>query len=174
MKTNRNMNGKNESGMCRRIEEEKENRREAMARVAAWRFRRADFAFKRLIERRVKDTGVYRSQHRLLMHLSRQPNCSQTALAAHLEVSPSAIAVSIKKLEKGGYICRETDESDNRVHQVTITRKGEQVIQKSITMFQEVETQMFKDFSDEEMEQMDNFLERIYQNLGAPGKGGDK
>lgn len=148
--------------------------RTAMEHELSMRFRRADRAFKRAIEWRVKDTGVYRSQHRLLMHLSRQPNCSQVELAEQLEVSPSAIAVSIKKLEKGGYIRRETDESDNRVHQVTITQKGEQIIQKSITMFRETERQMFQGFSDEEMEKLAELLERIYQNLGAPGKAGEE
>lgn len=148
--------------------------RTSMENILSMKFRRADGAFRRAIERRVKDTGVYRSQHALLMHLNRQPNCSQVELAGLLDVSPAAIAVSIKKLEKGGYIRRETDESDNRVHQVTITEKGEQVIQKSITMFQEVEAQMFAGFSDEEMKLMDGFLERIYHNLGAPRRGGDK
>ncbi|MDO4331426.1 MAG: MarR family transcriptional regulator [Eubacteriales bacterium] len=129
------------------------------------KFRRADSAFKRSIERQVRDTGVYRSQHRLLMHLNRLPNCSQVEIAQHLEISPAAVAVSIKKLEKGGYIRRETDESDNRVHQVTITPKGEQVIRKSEVMFREVERRMFQGFSEEEMELMDRFLERIYKNL---------
>lgn len=151
-----------------------ESDRTFMERTASWKFRRADAALRRMFERRVKDTGVYNSQHRLLMHLSRQPNCSQAALAEQLEISPAAVAVSIKKLEKGGYIRRETDESDNRVHQVTITPKGEQVIQKSISMFQEVEAQMFCGFSDEEMVQVSDFLERIYHNLGAPRRGGDK
>lgn len=158
---------------CRR-EEERPQDRTSMEHAVSLKFRRAEKAFRTMIERRVKNTGVYRSQHRLLMHLSRQPNCSQVELAEHLEVSPAAIAVSIKKLEKGGYIKRETDESDNRVHQVTITEKGEQVIRKSIIMFQEVEAQMFCGFSDEEMERMSDFLERIYHNLGTPTRGGDK
>ena len=134
------------------------------------KFRRADTALKRSIERKVKNTGVYRSQHRLLMHLNRNPNCAQVELAQHLEVSPAAIAVSLKKLEKGGYIRRETDSSDNRVHQVVITEKGRQVIEKSIVMFQETESEMFAGFSAEEMELLDGFLERIYQNLGAARK----
>lgn len=148
--------------------------RTAMEHELSMKFRRADRALKRLIEWRVKDTGVYRSQHRLLMHLRCQPNCSQVELAEQLEISPSAIAVSIKKLEKGGYIRRETDESDNRVHQVTITQKGEQIIQESISMFQETERQMFQGFSDEEMKDLADFLERIYHNLGAPGKAGEE
>lgn len=148
--------------------------RETMQRELSMKFRRADATYKRVIEWRVRDTGVYRSQHRLLMHLNLQPNCSQVALADHLEISPAAIAVSIKKLEKGGYIRRETDENDNRVYQVTITERGRQVIQRSIAIFQEVEAQMFVGFSEEEMAQMEDFLDRIYHNLGMSQKGGKR
>ncbi len=140
-----------------------------MARELSLKFRRADRAFKRCIRRRVKDTGVFQSQHRLLMHLSQNPNCSQVELSACLEVSPAAIAVSLKKLERGGYIRREVHESDNRVHQVIITEKGRQVIEKSILMFQEIETNMFDGFSEEEMKQFANFMDRIQCNLD-PGK----
>lgn len=148
-----------------------DQKRQDMEHELSVKFRRADSALKRCIERRVKNTGVYRSQHRLLMHLNRKPNCSQVELAEHLEVSPAAIAVSIKKLEKGGYIRRETDESDNRVHQVIITDKGRQVIEKSIIMFQESETEMFAGFSADEMNELEDFLDRIYQNLGGHRKG---
>ena len=141
-----------------------------MAHELSWLFRRADAALKRCIERRVKDTGVFRSQRRLLMHLHTQPNCSQVELARRLEVSPAAIAVSIKKLEKGGFVRRETDEADNRVHQLIITEKGQQVIEKSILMFSEVDAMMFTGFSEEEMELMREFLERIRQNLKEPCK----
>lgn len=142
-------------------------KRTSAAHDLAMKFRRTDNVFKRRIEWMLKDTGVYRSQHRLLMHLNCQPNCSQVEIAEHLEVSPAAVAVSIKKLEKGGYIRRETDESDNRIHQVTITAKGKQVIQKSEVMFWKIERQMFRDFSEEEIQQMNDFLERIYNNLSG-------
>ena len=138
--------------------------------VLSMKFRRADNALKRAIELQVKDTGVYRSQHRMLMHLSRQPNCSQVELAEQLEVSPAAIAVSLKKLEKGGYIRRETDENDNRIHQVLITRKGKAVIEESFVMFRETERRMFEGFSEEEMNLLDCYLERIFRNLSGSGK----
>ena len=57
-----------------------------------------------LMERRLSDTGVYRSQHRILMFISDNPNISQKELARMTEVSTATIAVSLKKLEKGGYI----------------------------------------------------------------------
>lgn len=80
------------------------------------------------------------------MHLNHHPNCSQVEIARELEISPAAVAVSLKKLESGGYITRETTESDNRTHRVTITPKGRSVIERSEQMFWETEKRCLKDF----------------------------
>lgn len=120
---------------------------------------------RRCIEKKVNHTGVYQSQHRLLMHLNHHPNCSQVEIARELEISPAAVAVSLKKLESGGYITRETTESDNRTHRVTITPKGRSVIERSEQMFWETEKAMFEGFSEEEMQSLQQFFERIYENL---------
>ena len=74
-------------------------RQEMEHRLSVW-FRKTDQMLRRKIERRVKKTGVYSGQHRILMHLNLRPNCSQAELAEWMEISPAAIAVSIKKLEK--------------------------------------------------------------------------
>jgi len=139
--------------------------RQEMEHLLSMKFRRADQMLRRTMERKVKSTGVYSSQHRILMHLNCKPNCSQAELAEHLEISPAAIAVSIKKLEKGGYIRRETDVSDCRAYQVIVTAKGRQVIEQSISIFQEVEAEMFAGLDEEQMEQMSFFLEQMYRNL---------
>lgn len=129
-------------------------------------FRRADRALKRRIELRVKDTGVYRSQHRLLMHLSWKPDSCQAELAKHLEISQAALTVSLQKLEKGGYIRRETNSADGRSHRMVITEKGQQLIARSISMFEEEEAGMFEGFTEEELVRLKGFLERINRNLG--------
>ena len=67
------MNGNEGAGDGRRLSLEETAGFDSMAHVLSLKFRRADAAFKRTIEKRVKDTGVYRSQHRLLMHLNMQP-----------------------------------------------------------------------------------------------------
>ena len=128
-------------------------------------FRRTDRQLRRCIEKKVNHTGVYQSQHRLLMHLNHHPNCSQIEIAREMEISPAAVAVSLKKLESGGYITRETTESDNRTHRVTITPKGRSVIERSEQMFWETEKAMFEGFSEEEMQSLQQFFERIYENL---------
>lgn len=123
-----------------------------------------DKNLKRTIEKRAEGTGVYRSQHRLLMILGRNPDISQTMLAEKLEISPAAVTVSLKKLEKSGYIARQCSEDDNRINRVVITEKGQDVIEQSINYFKEMERAFFEGFSEEEKNQLGKMLERIAEN----------
>lgn len=130
-------------------------------------FRRTDRQLRRCIEKSLKmlDEEVYRSQHRLLMMVGKNPNCSQNELAAALDISPVAVAVSLGKLEKGGYIKRETNLDDHRSNQVAITEKGNQLICKSIKLFDKVECKMFDGFTEEELERFHELMKKAYGNL---------
>ena len=77
-----------------------------------------------VIEHQLEGTGVYRSQHQILMYVSNNPNVSQKDLAKMYGVSGATIAVSLKKLEKGGYIKRLVDQDDNRCNQICITERA--------------------------------------------------
>lgn len=130
-------------------------------------FRRTDGMLRRCIEKKLRtlEEEIYRSQHRLLMMLDKNPNCSQNELAAILEISPAAVAVSLGKLEKSGYIAREINTDDHRSNQVAITKKGDHVIQKSIRLFEEVECMMFEGFDEEEMKRFCASLQKACGNL---------
>lgn len=51
------------------------------------RFRKTDTMLRRYLDRKVSNTGVFPTQHRLLMELDRNPSCSQVDLAEKFEVS---------------------------------------------------------------------------------------
>lgn len=121
--------------------------------------------FHRHLERVVSHTGVFPTQHRLLMELDLNPACSQMELADKFEVSAAAVTVSLKKLEKGGYIVRQTDRQDNRVNHVRITQKGKEVVRQSLGLFAETDELFFKGFSDEEVKQFYALLNRAKENL---------
>jgi len=118
-----------------------------------------------LLDEQGKQTGVYRSQHQILMMLSEHSNVSQKELAKRLYVSTATIAVSVKKLEKGGYITRIVDKEDNRMNQLCLTEKGKDMVGKSREYFRNVEIRMFQGFSDEDLTYMGQVLDRIYDNL---------
>lgn len=136
-------------------------------RETAELFRRTDGRLRRCIEKELRELEeeVYRSQHRLLMRLGKNPNCAQNELAASLDISPAAVAVSLRKLEDGGYIKRVTNADDHRSNQVTITDKGNDLIHKSIGLFNKVEQGMFAGFEEEELESFYRLLQKAYQNL---------
>lgn len=120
---------------------------------------------RRIMQCYLDKTGVYQAQHRLLMKISNDRNVSQKALAAAFEVSTSTIAVSLKKLEKGGYIKRETDTGDNRFNRITITEKGLSVIEQSKQIFSEADEKLFEGFSDEEKNTLAFLLQKLDNNL---------
>ncbi len=88
-----------------------------------------------ILDERLKETGVYRSQHQILMMLADHSNVSQKEIAERLYVSTATIAVSVKKLEKGGYITRAVDQEDNRMNKLCLTEKGKHTVKHSREFF---------------------------------------
>jgi len=126
-----------------------------------------NFAVKhrRIMQNYLDKTGVYHAQHRLLMEISRNPNASQKDIARSMDVSASTVAVSLKKLEKGGYINKEMDEGDNRLNKITITEKGNKVVEQSKQIFDSVDRQVFAGFTDEEKTTLLVLLQKLNANL---------
>ncbi|PJJ28574.1 MarR family winged helix-turn-helix transcriptional regulator [Lacrimispora celerecrescens] len=118
-----------------------------------------------ILDERLKETGVYRSQHQILMMLADHSNVSQKEIAERLYVSTATIAVSVKKLEKGGYITRVVDQEDNRMNKLCLTEKGKHTVKHSREFFHNVEERMFRDFSADEMAAIGQYLDRVYNNL---------
>lgn len=118
-----------------------------------------------ILEKKLNQNGLYRSQHQLLMYISDHPNQSQKEIARLNRISPATAAVTLKKLEKGGYIHRVADDRDNRCNQICLTEKGKLVVEYSIRYFSQVQQRMFAGFTEEERTRLTGDLERIKKNL---------
>ncbi|WP_077611163.1 MarR family winged helix-turn-helix transcriptional regulator [Clostridium sp. Marseille-P2415] len=150
--------------MCR-CQDERLKRNISPMHSVMVRYMRIMKLYRYILDERLKQTGVYRSQHQILMMLFDHSNVSQKEIAQRLYVSTATIAVSVKKLEKGGYITRIVDQEDNRMNKLCLTEKGKYMVGHSREFFHNVETQMFHDFSKEELAVMEQYLDRIYDNL---------
>ncbi len=126
------------------------------------------------IERRVADLGIHHSQHRLLLHLARF-ECipSQKEIAETMGISPAAVAATLKRLEREGYIARSVPGEDNRRNEIRITERGLEKVVESREMFESVDRATFAGFSEEEMHTLLDFLARIDQNLDNAGAPAD-
>ena len=121
---------------------------------------------KSTVDSYVNETKLHKSQHRLIMTLSHLGNnISQRDLAERLNITPAAVAVTLKKMEKMGLVKRNVAENDNRYNQVMLTDKGKKIVKESRKIFQYADEKMFAGFSDEELDVLEGFVTRIKENL---------
>ena len=119
-----------------------------------------------LLEKQVSKGTLHRSQHRILLYIYKCKEApTQKQIAEVFEISSAAVAVMLKKLESSGYIRRVAEKNDMRFNRVTVTGKGEKTLLETKTLVDEVDSYMFKNFSDNELEIFYNCLEKIQNNL---------
>ena len=128
-------------------------------------FMGTDRMHRRLFERLVTDLGIHRSQHFLLMNIDRDGVGSQKELAARLGISTAAVAVSLKKLEAGGYIERTAAESDSRNNEIRITDEGKRVIAVSRDYIRRLDEAMFRGIEGEMLAAFVQCLDIMQSNL---------
>ena len=126
----------------------------------------------RIVEARVRSLGIHPSQHFMLMRLSdmgRFP--SQSQIAEELDISPASVARTLKQLEAGGYIERCGSDVDGRRNEIAISRKGEEMVQRSKEIFDGLEAVSYAGFSEEELDQLEALLMREMDNLRRLERG---
>ena len=90
---------------------------------------------------------------------------AQKELSDAMHVSPATVAVSLKSLEREGYVEKLADETDQRRKAARLTPKGEAAIQRCVQVFEAVDQSMFEGFRPEETRQACGYLMRMLHNL---------
>ena len=90
---------------------------------------------------------------------------AQKELSDAMHVSPATVAVSLKSLEREGYVEKLADETDQRRKAVRLTPKGEAAIHRCVQVFEAVDQSMFEGFRPEETRQACGYLMRMLHNL---------
>ena len=143
-----------------------ENERSQLSHQAIDLMLRSTRQHHRMIEKLFENTGLHRSQRKLLLYLSKHDRTlSQRELADEFDISPACVARVLKSLVSEGYILRTGNEDDQRRNDVSITEKGLNVIQDSQRTFEQVDQQAFAGFETDELRQLIALFTRIQQNL---------
>ena len=122
------------------------------------------------IEAQIDKLGIHRSQHFVLMSLSRQSGeITQTDIANMLDISPAAVTVTLKKLEKSGLIERQTSGQDARTKIIKLTDEGKKTVEKTHELFLEVDDTMCGNMTEKELDALCASLSRMAENLKAAG-----
>ena len=129
-------------------------------------FMRTDRMHRAAIEARVKQLGIHRSQHIVLMYLSkRKTPPTQAEIAKDFEISPAAVTTTLKKLEASELVKRTVKDGNCRANDIEITEKGREIVSESEKIFKEVDSAMFEGVTGEQLTAFENVLSILYKNL---------
>ncbi len=119
-----------------------------------------------VFDRRASQFGLHRSQHRMIMRLCKAGKAmTQKELANIMEISPAAVAVTLKRLEDDGYITRKESLKDSRANEIQVTEKAKQLAVESEKVFKSIDNTMFEALDDKELEHFTACLEKMQKSL---------
>lgn len=108
---------------------------------------------------------MHEGQPEILAYIYMNENCNQYEIAKHLGVSRATIGVSIKRLQKGGFIEVSPSKTDARSTSLKVSKKGVKTLVRSDMILDEYITKKYEGFSQSELESYIKMLEKIRKNL---------
>jgi DNA-binding MarR family transcriptional regulator len=118
----------------------------------------------------IKDSELTPGQPKILDYLQNHNGCVQKEIAKGCHIEPASITVILKGMESKGYIERKMLSGDRRSLYVFLTEKGKKYIEYLNEKFDKVENTALKNFSEDEKQQLNDLLMRVYENMIANEK----
>ena len=125
-----------------------------------------DRLHKSALEQMVNKKGLHRSQQMVLIYLLGYGKpISQAEIAAHFQISPAAIAVTLKKLAAGGWIERRPCPGNARMNEITLSKKSFSVVEEASLAVKKLDEITFAGISEEEKKVFTAMLMKMQQNI---------
>lgn len=122
-------------------------------------------AFIAALEMKLEGTGVSPVQHMALAHLTALGPLSQAELADRLRIAPATAVRLVDRMERDGWVIRQSDPNDGRVKRVVMTEKALDVWESISRAARELLHQAYRGVHPAEIEMVKRVLERVRRNL---------
>ena len=138
-----------------------------------WLVKPAEREVGRELDRALRHTGGTTSQLGVLQALMHLERASSAALARTVFGTPQAMVGIVAGLERKGFIRRKSSKVSARAIDATVTAAGKNVYADAVRMIENVDDILAKEFTAKELEQLDDYLERMIAAMrGASARGG--
>jgi len=126
----------------------------------------------RTVERTVKVFGLNTGEFKVLMKLREAPGQRMTAgaLADRLDLSSSAMTNRLDRLEEDGLVSRQRDTEDRRSVLVSITPKGEDVLDRAVEHQGKKEATLLSVLSPDEQRELNALLRAMILEIEDRGE----
>jgi DNA-binding MarR family transcriptional regulator len=109
--------------------------------------------------------NINHAQGKILFVLSKKSEMSINDLCTDLSLSKSTLTSMLDRLYLNGYISKKVSKIDKRITLISITDKAIPEINIYKNTVSKMEQIYYKNFTDKEIEQFENYLDRVYKNL---------
>lgn len=109
--------------------------------------------------------NINHAQGKILFVLSKKNKMSINDLCTELSLSKSTLTSMLDRLHLSGYISKEISELDKRITLVSITDKAIEEVKIYENTVYKMANIYYENFTDKEIIEFENYLNRIYQNL---------
>ena len=113
------------------------------------------------INHQIEEFGINTTQLHLLFEISHQSDLNQEKIATRCNINKGAVARSIKKLEDKGLVKREIDENNRRQNKISLTKEGEDILEKSVKILEHWEDEIILEKGYIEKELLQKILKDI-------------
>jgi DNA-binding MarR family transcriptional regulator len=104
-------------------------------------------------------------QFHLLGLLHDRGAMTQRELGTLMDVDPSILVTLLNPLEADGYLSRDRDRTDRRRHVVTLTRAGDQQLERAAQAQRDAEDELFAGLTDTQRARLGGLLLVLQQRL---------
>ena len=119
----------------------------------------------RIFNRRMKESGLTRSQWQVLYQLNRKDGQTQTELADLLIIAKPPLGKMVDRLESEGWVERRADTADRRAKRVFLTSKASGLIEPLESEVDKIACCATAHFSQSELDELKALLIKMHCNL---------
>lgn len=112
------------------------------------------------LKKHLEEYNLKGYQVTMLFEIYKGKNLSQNDVGSNYNIDKGVISRTLKKLEEDGFISREIDKDNKRRNIVSLTQKGEEVVEEIIRIFEEWEDEIYQDI-DIEKEILHEVLKKV-------------
>ncbi len=118
-----------------------------------------------------KEANISLSQLALITYSASNPGCGIQAMASGLKLSKPTVSIGVSQLEDAGFLTRQPDPQDGRAVQLFLTRKGQELHQRTHEFRCQKFERLLRELAPQERTTMLTLLERAIQTVENEEQG---
>ncbi|MGN1201749.1 MAG: MarR family winged helix-turn-helix transcriptional regulator [Eubacterium sp.] len=121
----------------------------------------------------IAEQGLFSGQHDIVILLVENEGITLSELAKKLDISSATASVSIKRMEKAGFIIKKPDKNDARIIRLYPTEKAKQAPENIKRKMDSLESIIKKDMTPAQAQELSYLLEIAIHNMLGRGEKND-